>query len=101
MFAGFEVPSSSRPFGVNASGLRDPAYDAACSRLLLAPPADIDLSGAAGQTQQSFADLLPALPLYMRPRLLAHAVDLCEVALDPSAASPLWNVELLARGTDC
>jgi peptide/nickel transport system substrate-binding protein len=101
MFAGFEIPSADHPLGVNAGGFHQAAYDLACSRLLLGPPADPTFEAAVQQTQQLFAENLPAVPLYMRPRVLAHTVDLCGVVVDPSGLSPFWNLENLTRGADC
>jgi peptide/nickel transport system substrate-binding protein len=101
MFAGFEVAGPDRPLGVNATGFSDPLYDAACSRLLLGPPSGAAFAAAAEQTQQVFIDQLPAIPLYMRPRLLAHSTDLCGVQIEPSSLSPLWNIERFTRQADC
>jgi peptide/nickel transport system substrate-binding protein len=101
MFAGFEVPGADRPLGVNATGFADPLYDAACSRLLLGPPTGATYAAAATQTQRIFAEQLPSIPLYMRPRLLAHSLDLCGVQIEPSGLSPLWNLEDFARGAGC
>jgi peptide/nickel transport system substrate-binding protein len=101
MFAGFEIPSADHPLGVNAGGFRQTAYDLACSRLLLGPPADPSFEAAVLETQRVFAQDLPAVPLYMRPRVLAHTVDLCGVVVDPSGLSPFWNLENLSRGADC
>lgn len=101
MFGGFEIPSADRPLGVNAAGFRDPAYDLACSRLLLGSPDDPGHAAALEQTQRLFAEQLPAIPLYMRPRVLAHAADLCGVTPDPSALSPFWNLEALSRKAGC
>lgn len=101
MFAGFEIPGPDRPLGVNATGFADPLYDASCSRLLLGPPAGASYAAAATQTQQIFTEQLPSIPLYLRPRLLAHSPDLCGVQIEPSALSPLWNLEEYARGVGC
>jgi len=101
MFAGFEIPSVDHPLGVNAGGFRQAAYDLACSRLLLGPPADPTFEAAVLETQQLFAEDLPAVPLYMRPRVLAHTLDLCGVVVDPSGLSPFWNLENLTRGAEC
>ena len=101
MFAGFEIPSVDHPLGVNAGGFRQAAYDLACSRLLLGPPADPTFEAAVLETQQLFAEDLPAVPLYMRPRVLAHTLDLCGVVVDPSGLSPFWNLENFTRGAEC
>jgi len=101
MFAGFETPTADHPLGVNAGGFRQAAYDLACSRLLLGLPTGESYAAAVRATQQTFHDQLPAIPLYMRPRVVAHAADLCGVMVDPTALSPLWNLESIVRGSDC
>ncbi|HJX41023.1 MAG TPA: hypothetical protein VJ345_06130, partial [Anaerolineales bacterium] len=64
-------------------------------------PADPSFEAAVLETQRLFAQDLPSVPLYMRPRVLAHTLDLCGVVVDPSGLSPFWNLEDLTRGADC
>lgn len=101
MFAGFEIPGSERPLGINATGFRDSEYDAACGRLLLGSPADPGYASAVQQTQRIFHEQLPAIPLYMRPRVVAYADGLCGPSVEGSALTPLWNLEQFSRGGDC
>jgi peptide/nickel transport system substrate-binding protein len=95
MFASWEVPSEDHPYGSNASGFNDEAYDAACGRVLLGAPNTSAYADAISQTQAILRDSLPAIPLYVRPRWVAHAPWLCGVSLDPSSPSVLWNIEAL------
>ena len=93
MFASWEVPSDDHPYGSNASGFTDQGYDTACKRSLLEVPDSADYGQAIGQTQDLLRDQLPAIPLYVRPRLVAFAPWLCGLALDASSPSVLWDVE--------
>ncbi len=93
MFAGFDIPSSQVRFGVNAAGMDDPAYDAACRTTLLAPAELQEVRQGAQELQRIFGRNLPALPLLVRPRLLAVREGICGPAPDPSAFSALWNLE--------
>ncbi len=93
MFAGWEISDGDHPLGVNASGLQDEAYDRACRQLLLSPPGTPEYEGAVREAQSRFHDLLPGLPLFVRPQFVAHRDWLCGVQPDASATTVLWNVE--------
>ena len=93
MFAGWEVPSAGNPLGANASGFTDPAYDAACAVLLYGQPDSPEYLAAAEETQAIFAAQLPAIPLYTRPRVIAHGAEICGLQADSTAFSALWNIE--------
>ena len=93
MFAGWEIPSDENPFGANASGFSDRYYDRACGVLLYGRPDSQEYLTAAQTTQTIFSQLLPAIPLYMRPRVIAYGADICGVEVDPTAFSALWNLE--------
>lgn len=95
MFASWEVPSDDHPYGSNASGFSDQGYDAACGQSLLGVPDSAAYREAVGQTQDILRDQLPAIPLYVRPRLVAFAPWLCGLTLDPSSPSVLWDIESL------
>jgi peptide/nickel transport system substrate-binding protein len=100
-FASREIPSEDYPYGSNASGFSDPEYDAACERVLLGYP-ELDTYRAGVRLAQSlFADRLPALPLFVLPRLAASRPDLCGLEVDASAYSVLWNLEAFGEGDAC
>lgn len=93
MFHTAELPSSAAPLGVNAAGFSNAEYDAACGVLLHTLPENPEYSQAAQDTQQIIAEGLPTIPLYMRPRLIAHGADICGLQVDPTEYSGLWNLE--------
>jgi len=87
--------------GANAGGYSNPEYDLACTQALTSLP-DWPLHSEAHQRAQAiFADDLPAIPLYLRLRLVAYRPDLCGVALDSSVESALWNLESFRLGEPC
>jgi peptide/nickel transport system substrate-binding protein len=58
-------------------------------------------SDAYRQSQAIFAQDLPVIPLYWRLKVAAARPDMCNVALDPTAASALWNIENIDAGAGC
>lgn len=95
MFHSAEQPSADTPLGVNAAGYADPNYDAACGLMLHALPESAEYLQAARDTQIILAEAQPMIPLYMRPRLIAHRPEICGIQVDPTEYSALWNLEEL------
>ena len=95
MYISREIPSGERPLGINATGFSLPDYDRACSALLLGSTDSQEYSDAVQRTQELFRQLLPSIPLYMRPRVLVHSQTVCGVEVDPISFSALWNIESL------
>jgi ABC-type transport system substrate-binding protein len=93
MFHSGELPSAAAPLGVNAAGFSNAEYDAACGVLLHSLPESPEYAQAAQDTQRILAEALPFIPLYMRPRLIAHRAEICGIQVDPTEYSGLWNLE--------
>lgn len=93
MFHSAELPSAASPLGVNAAGFSSAEYDAACGVLLHSLPESPEYTQAAHVTQQILSEALPSIPLYMRPRLIAHRAEICGIQVDPTEYSGLWNLE--------
>jgi peptide/nickel transport system substrate-binding protein len=93
MFHSAELPSDAAPLGVNAAGFSSTEYDAACGVLLHSLPESPEYTQAAQETQQILSEALPSIPLYMRPRLIAHRAEICGIQVDPTEYSGLWNLE--------
>jgi peptide/nickel transport system substrate-binding protein len=93
MFHSAELPSSVAPLGVNAAGFSNAEYDAACGVLLHSLPEFPEYAQAAQDTQQILAEALPSIPLYMRPRLIAHRAEICGIQVDSTEYSGIWNLE--------
>ena len=93
MFASWEIPMDGTPYGNNASGFSEAAYDQACEEVMFDAPGTSGYLQGVAETQSIFASELPAVPLYVRPRLVAYADWLCGVEVDPSPLSELWGIE--------
>lgn len=101
MFSGREIPSNENPFGSNASGFNDPDYNHACDMILLGLPESEAYQQAVYKTQEIFSIDIPALPLYLKPRVVAHVNEMCGVQVDPLTFSVLWGLEGYDLGENC
>ena len=87
--------------GANVSGYSNPDFDKACAQARFSLPDTPEHQQAEMQAQAIFAEDLPAIPLYLRVKLIAMRPDFCGVSADPSAESVLWNLESFNYGEDC
>ncbi|MGH2606280.1 MAG: hypothetical protein ACRDG5_06780, partial [Anaerolineales bacterium] len=101
MFAGWEVPGEENPQGVNASGWSDAQYDEACRLLVNGLRGEASYAAAAARTQERLASELPALALFLRPRLVATRPEICGLTADSTALTVLVDLEESARGEAC
>ena len=101
LFATSEIPTETVSNGANASGFSHEAYDQACAQVLLGGGVGTKSVQAANETQAILAEQLPTLPLYVLPRLMAYAPNVCGPQADPSAPSLLWSVESYDAGEGC
>jgi len=79
--------------GENLSGYSNTDYDEACQKASFTLPNAPSFEQNYQETFSLYAEGLPAIPLYPYLRVAAARADLCGFALDPSAVSPLWNLE--------
>ena len=89
------LPSDDNPGGSNDTGYSNPDYDAACQAALSALDAATRRAGQL-EAQRLFTQDLPALPLFFRPKVGPAANTVRGYQLEASAASGLWNIEVLA-----
>jgi peptide/nickel transport system substrate-binding protein len=101
MFAGWEIPSSTQPFGINATGYSSEAYDIACQQRFLSIPGMPGYQEALAETQLLFNEDLPAVPLYQPLRWVVSDTQTCDLSIDGVATSSLWNIEVLDSGGSC
>jgi len=101
MFAGREIPSNEYPYGSNASAFDNQDYNLACDTIMLGPAGSQAYLEAIRQTQEIFTNQLPALPLYLKPRVVAYTEEMCGVEVDSLAFSALWNLEMYNSGNEC
>lgn len=88
-----EIPERGRWGGSNPSGYSNPDYDAACLAALHALPGTSAYERYHGQAQALFSAELAAVPLFVWPRIALARSSVLNFALDPAAASDLWNIE--------
>lgn len=100
-FAGWEIPSSGNPFGINAGGYANPGYDEACRELRWSLPGQSSYAHALERLLNALAEDLPSVPLLQPPRCVAHRSDLCGVQMEALGASDLWNLESLDLAPAC
>ncbi len=89
------IPDRGRWTAVNISGYSDPSYDVACQMALTALPGTAEYDEGHRQAQALFSQDLPGVPLYAALRVAVARPGVLNFALDPTAASELWNVEML------
>ncbi len=101
MFIAREIPAEANPFGVNASGFSDPDYDRACDVILLGLAETDGYREAVRTTQEILRAQLPAIPLFQRPRVVAHANEICGLLADASPITAYSNLEAFRTGEAC
>ena len=92
MYADWEIPSAALPFGSNASGYENSAYNGACRTALLGLPATMTMQ----VIQERYQEDLPSIPLFTRPRYLVHVPGLTGIEPDSLVFSLLWSLEEMA-----
>ncbi len=101
MFAERELPTEKNPFGVNATGFNDFAYNRSCESVLLGRVDVEGYSQALLDTQELFVQALPGIPLYQAPRFVAYNNDICGIEVDSLSFSVLFELEHFDTGVDC
>jgi ABC-type oligopeptide transport system substrate-binding subunit len=101
MFAGREIPTEKSPFGVNATGFNDFAYNQSCERVLLGRVDVEGYSQALLDTQEIFVQALLGIPLYQAPRFVAYNNDICGIVVDSLSFSVLFELENFDAGAGC
>ncbi len=101
MFTERELPTEKSPFGVNATGFNDLAYNQACERVLLGRVDDEEYLRALLDTQDIFAQALPGIPLYQAPRFVAYNEEICGIEVDSLSFSVLFGLENFDAGAGC
>ena len=89
------IPRDQNPGGANNTGYSRPEFDAACQAATTALD-EADRRASHMEAQRLFAEDVPSLPLFFRPKAGAAVPDVAGFQLDSTTASVLWNVEVLA-----
>jgi peptide/nickel transport system substrate-binding protein len=90
-----EIPDKGRWHGSNVSGYSNPDYDAACQAALQALPGTAEYEMYHKQAQAIFSEELPAIPLFVWPRIALARPHVLNFTLDATSPSELWNIEYL------
>lgn len=90
-----EIPGEDHWYGDNVTGYSNPDYDAVCQEALQALPGTSEYEEFHEQAQIIFSEELPAVPLFMRLRVALARKNVLNFALDSTAQSELWNIEML------
>ncbi len=91
-----EIPSPENDWqGQNFGGYADAQYDEACRQAQVALPGETVYKTAHQAALRRFGETLPALPLYLRPRVVATRPDLTGLQLLPLEPET-WNVGMFA-----
>jgi peptide/nickel transport system substrate-binding protein len=94
-YLSFEIPDKGQWQGSNPSGYSNPDYDAACLAALQELPGTPAYEEYHKQTQVFFSEELPAVPLFIWPRIALARPYVLNFVLDATAPSELWNIETL------
>jgi len=106
LFTTQEIPGPYPQFprgwgGANASGYSSPEFDRQCQLAEASLPESPAYQPAHFQAQAIFAEDVPVIPLYPRLKLAAARADFCNLSVDPSSESALWNLESFRYGEAC
>jgi peptide/nickel transport system substrate-binding protein len=97
-----EIPTADNNWvGADVSGYSRDTYDTACRLALTTLPDSSEFTQGNNDSQLLFSQDLPVVPLYWRIIVAAARQDMCNFALDPTAASDLWNIEQFDYGAGC
>ena len=89
-YQSWQIPSAENQWiGTNAAGLSDAAFDNACSTANLSLPGD--LSSAVQQAEQTYAAVLPAVPLLSRARIMIEAPAGCH-QIEPTTETNFFSL---------
>jgi peptide/nickel transport system substrate-binding protein len=100
-FTSSQIPSAANHWiGTNVSGYKNSQFDTACAEATHSLSTDPEYSSHQ-EAQAIFATDLPAIPLYLRLKVAATRPDFCGFTLDPSASSPLADIESFDYGEAC
>ena len=102
LYESSQIPAAANQWTtVNVTGYSSPAYDAACEAARRAMPGTPDYAGKNQAVLRLFAQELPSIPLYFRPKIAISRPDLFGFTLDVTARSALWGLESINYGDQC
>lgn len=103
LFESEQIPGVKNNWlGANITGYSSSKYDAACKAARQARPDSKESYIQKNQdVQRIFTQDMPALPLFFSLKIAVARPDFCGLAMDVTARSDLWNVEIYNYGSGC
>jgi peptide/nickel transport system substrate-binding protein len=91
-----EIPTIDNGYtGSNPTGFSNAEYDRACDLAGRSLPGSAAYAQNQLLAQRIFAENLPSIPLYLTVKAVIFRPDLTGLAMDPTAADSLWNLEAI------
>ncbi len=87
--------------GGNLTGYSSPEYDAACQKARQARLDSPDMVKDYQEAARLFNNDLPVLPLYFPLKISISRSDFCNMKMDVTARSSLWNLENFDYNASC
>lgn len=102
LFESSSVPGPKNNWiGGNLSGYTSAAFDSACQKARQARPTAAAYAQAHQEAMRILAKDLPVIPLYYPLKIAISRADLCNLEMDVSTRSFLWNLERLDINSAC
>jgi peptide/nickel transport system substrate-binding protein len=106
LYMSSEIPGPYPEFskswgGGNAAGYSNPQFDGYCLQASQSLPDSVEYREAHEDAQILFAEDLPALPLYLRFRLVVHHPDMCGPSDSVGTTQALIDLEIFDYGDGC
>jgi peptide/nickel transport system substrate-binding protein len=95
-----QVPRQGSWDAINVAGYANPEYDAACLAAVRALPGTAAYDRYHQQTQVLLSEDLPALPLFVWPRIAVATPKVRNFGMDPTSESELCLLEMLDVETE-
>jgi peptide/nickel transport system substrate-binding protein len=97
-----QTPSDANAWaGQNTSGWSNADFDTVCKAGDSSLPGQPAYDENQLRAQEIFAEELPVAPLYVRLKLAATRVDMCNFIMDPTNQREMWNIEAFDYGESC
>ena len=102
LFETGSIPTAKNNWiGGNLTGYSNPAFDAACKEARQSRPDSAGYTTANQEAIRILAKDLPLLPLYFPLKIAISRPDFCNLEMDVSARSFLWNLERFDTNPAC
>jgi peptide/nickel transport system substrate-binding protein len=96
------IPTAKNSWvGGNLIGYSSPAFDAACKSARQSRPDSAAYASASQEATRLLAKDIPTIPLYFPLEIAISRPDFCNLEMDVSARSFLWNLEAYDTNAAC